>query len=278
VKKLIVNADDLGASGGTAQAVRELYEAGILTSTTALVNQPEWLQAGEYLHDHPELGAGVHLVMNEGSPVLPGRQVSSLVDDQGCFYQGSALLRRIGRLRTRELEAEWRAQIEKFIQDSGRKPDHLDLHCHFPYVFPSWFRVSLKLAKEYGSLPVRLPFDKDLESKAPLMASKFGFPAWFVLWQGRRYQKMVAKYGLKHPDYLEESFSLRAPEAQRTPEYLEQLFDHLPEGITELLCHPGTELEWRQKDYQALRDERLVRRIRERGIELVTYREVSELS
>jgi chitin disaccharide deacetylase len=274
MKKLIVNADDLGASGGTAQAVKELYEAGILISTTALVNQPEWPQAAEYLRDHPKLGAGVHLVMNEGAPVLPAEQARSLVDGQGQFYRDAVLLRRFGRLHTGELEAEWRAQIEKFIRDSGRQPDHLDLHCHFPYVFPSWFRVSLKLAKEYGNLPVRLPFDKALESKAPLMAAKFGFPAWFVLWQGRRYQKMVAKYGLKHPDYLEESFSLRAPEAQRTPEYLLQLFENLPEGITELLCHPGTEVEWRQKDYQVLRDVRLLERIRVLGVELVTYREL----
>ena len=275
MKRLIVNADDLGASGGTAQAVAELFERGILTSTTALVNQPEWPQAAEYLRTHPELGAGVHLVMNEGTPVLPASQVPSLVDGQGNFYRDAAILRRFGRLRTRELEAEWRAQIEKFIQDSGRQPDHLDLHCHFPYVFPSWFRVSLKLARDHGQLPVRLPFDKALERKAPVMAAKFGFPGWFVLWQGRHYQKMVARYGLRHPDYLEESFSLRAPEAQRTPEYLLGLFETLQDGTTELLCHPGTSLEWRQKDYRVLLDGRLVPRIRDLGIELVTYREVT---
>jgi chitin disaccharide deacetylase len=272
MRRLIVNADDLGASGGTAQAVAELYAASILTSTTALVNQPEWPQAAEYLRAHPELGAGVHLVMNEGAPVLPRGQVPSLVDKAGNFYRDSALLKRFGRLRTYELEAEWRAQIGKFIRDTSRQPDHLDLHCHFPYVFPSWFRVSLKLAQEFDHLPVRLPFDAALESKAPLMAAKFGFPGWFVLWQGRRYQKMVARYGLKHPDFLEESFSLRAPEAQRTPEYLLQLFESLPNGTTELLCHPGTGIEWRQKDYHVLLDSRLLSRIRELGIELVTYR------
>ncbi len=275
MKRLIINADDLGASGGTAQAVKELFERGILTSTTALVNQPEWPQAVEYLRTHPELGAGVHLVMNEGAPVLQRERVPSLVDGQGNFYRDAALLRRFGRLRTRELEAEWRAQIEKFIQDTGRQPDHLDLHCHFPYVFPSWFRVSLKLARDHGHLPVRLPFDRALETKAPIMAVKFGFPGWFVLWQGRRYQKMVAGYGLKHPDYLEESFSLRAPKAQRTPEYLLELFENLPEGTTELLCHPGTSLEWRQKDYRVLLDGRLVPTIRELGIELVRYSELA---
>ncbi|MBN1810202.1 MAG: ChbG/HpnK family deacetylase [Anaerolineae bacterium] len=272
-KRLITNADDFGYAEGSVPAIIELYEAGIVTSATALVNQPHWPEAAAYLRDHPGLGAGVHLVMNEGRPILPVAQVRSLVDDQGQFRDGNALLRRYGRLRVRELKAEWRAQIEKFIADTGRRPDHLDLHCHFPYVFPSWFRASLELAREYGHIPVRMPFDDALDRKAEALAAGAGFPAWLVRWQGRRYQRMVARYGLKRADYFEPFFSLFVPDEHRTVDYLLGLLDVLPEGVTELITHPGT-VGWRDKERRTLLDPLVKARIEELGIELITYGEL----
>ena len=270
-KQLIINADDLGYPAGTVPAIIELYEAGVVTSTTAMVNQPHWPEAAAYLRDHPGLGAGVHLVMNDGRPILPSERVPSLVDAEGCFRDGTPLLLRYGRLRTAELEAEWRAQIEKFIADTGRQPDHLDLHCHYPYVFPAWFRASLELAQEYGHLPVRMPFDDALDRKAEEMAAGSGFPVWYVRWQGRRYQRMVERHGLKRPNYFEMSFS---QDGHRTPEYLLGLLDALPEGVTELLVHPGTE-DWREEDYHALLDPRVRQRIGKSDVELIAYGDLS---
>lgn len=269
-KYLIINGDDLGHPEGSVPAIIALYEAGIITSTTAMTNQPNWPEAAAYLRDHPGLGAGVHLVMNEGRPVLPVEKVRSLVDAQGRFRDGAALLRRYGRLRLHELEAEWRAQIEKFIAATGRQPDHLDLHCHYPYVFPAWFRVSLKLAEEYGHLPIRMPFDDALDLKAATMAAGSGFPAWYIRWQGRRYRRMAQQRGLKYPNYFESSFSLFATDEHRTAEYLLSLLETLPDGVTELLTHPGT-VDWREKEYRALADPRVRERIQELGIVLVTY-------
>jgi len=266
-KRLIINADDLGHPAGTVEAVITLYEAGVVTSITAMVNQPRWPEAAAYLGDHPGLGMGVHLVMNDGRPVLPPEQVPSLVDAEGRFRDGARLLLRYGRLRTAELEAEWRAQIEKCIADTGRLPDHLDLHCHYPYVFPAWFRVSLELAQEYGHLPVRMPFDDALDRKALEMAASNGFPVWYIRWQGRRYQRLVEWHGLKRPDYCEMSFT---QDGHRTAEYLLSLLDALPDGVTELMTHPGTE-DWREGDYRALLDQQVQRRIEELGIELIAY-------
>jgi predicted glycoside hydrolase/deacetylase ChbG (UPF0249 family) len=270
-KRLIINADDFGYTEGTVSATVALYEAGIVTSTTALVNQPHWPEAAAYLHDHPGLGAGVHLVMNEGRPILPPEQVPSLVDAEGRFRDGTPLLLRYGRLRTTELGVEFRAQIETFIADTGRSPDHLDLHCHYPYFFSSWFRASLALAQEYGHIPVRMPFDDALDRKAAGLAAGAGAPAWYVRWQGRRYQRMIERYGLKRPNYLEMSFSLFVTdESRRTAEYLLSLLDELPEGSTEWLVHPGTK-DWRAKDTRALLDPRVKQRIEELGVELVTF-------
>jgi len=266
-RRLIINADDFGYAEGSVPAIITLYEVGVVTSTTALVNQPCWPDAAAYLRDHPGLGAGVHLVMNDGRPILSPEQAPSLVDAGGCFRDGTPLLVRYGRLRPAELKAEWRAQIEQFIADTGRPPDHLDLHCYYPYVFPAWFRVSLELAQEYGHLPVRMPFDDALDRKAPEMAADNGFPVWYVRWQGRRYQRLVERCGLKRPNYFEMSFS---EDGHRTVEYLLDLLDALPEGVTELLAHPGTG-GWREGDYRALLDPRVRQRIEESGIVLISY-------
>jgi predicted glycoside hydrolase/deacetylase ChbG (UPF0249 family) len=271
MKHLIINADDLGAAEGTVEAISTLFEKGLVTSTTALVNLPDWPRAAAYLKKHPGLGAGVHLVMNDGKPVLPVEKVRSLVDGQGNFYDGKALLLRFGRLSLNQLEAEWRAQIMKFITNTGHLPDHLDLHCHYPYVFPSWFRVSLKLAAEFGHLPVRMPFDDALDAKAPDLAKGAGFPVWYVRSAGRRYQRMLRRYGLKRTDYWESSFS---QEGHRTPEYLLGLLENMPEGSTELLCHPGTLRDWRKQDYQALMDTRIKARLQKKDILLVNYQNI----
>jgi len=266
-RRLLINADDLGYPAGTVPAIVALYEAGVVTSTSALVNQLHWPEAAVYLRDHPGLGAGVHLVMNDGHPILPPEQVGSLVDAEGRFRDGTQLLRRYGRLCAGELKAEWRAQIEKFAADAGRPPDHLDLHCYYPYAFPAWFRVSLELAQEYGHLPVRMPFDDALERKAPAMAAGNGFPVWYVRWQGRRYQRLVERYGLGRPNYFEMSFS---QDGHRTVEYLLSLLDALPEGVTELLAHPGSE-GWRKGDYRVLLDPRVRQCIGESDIALISY-------
>lgn len=267
-KRLIINADDLGHPGGTVEATIALHRAGVVTSTTVMVNQPHWPEAAPYLRDHPELGAGVHLVMNDGCPLLSPEQVPSLVDAEGRFRDGTPLLLRYGRLRPAELKAEWRAQIEKFIADTGRRPDHLDLHCYYPYAFSAWFRVSLELARDYGHIPVRMPFDDAVALKAPEMAAGMGFPAWYVRWQGRRYQRLVARYGLQRPNYFDMSFS---KDGQRTAEHLLGLLDALPDGVTELLVHPGTE-GWREGDYRGLLDPRVRQHIEELGIALIDYR------
>jgi predicted glycoside hydrolase/deacetylase ChbG (UPF0249 family) len=177
---------------------------------------------------------------------------------------------RYGRLRIRELEAEWRAQIEKFIADAGRQPDHLDLHCRYPYVFPAWFRVSLKLAQADGYLPVRTPFDDALDRKAKALAAGGGFPVRYVRRQGRRYQRLVERYGLKRTNYFESSFSLFVPDDRRTAEYLLSLLDALPDGVTELVAHPGTE-GWRDLDRRALADPRVKQRIDDLGVEMIAY-------
>ena len=114
MKRLIVNADDFGWDEGVVQGIIDLYESGVVNSSSCMTNMPAWPQVAAYLRQHPESGAGVHLVFNEGYPVLPAEEVPALVGKEGRFLSDGQILRSFRPGTTAQLRAELRAQIERF--------------------------------------------------------------------------------------------------------------------------------------------------------------------
>jgi len=268
MKRLIINADDFGYDEGVNRAIVELFEVGLISSTSSMTNMPAWPQAAATLRQHPELGAGVHLVFNDGRPVLPPEQVPALVDEEGRFLDDSRILRSVRPGTTRQLRAEFRAQIERFIADVGRPPDHLDNHCAVSYVRPDRFKVTLEMAVEYG-LPIRAPFGDDLEEMIPLFAAQNDLPTWLIRWLGVRYRNRVDRAGIGRPNAFIQHFS---QDGNRNAEYLLGVLDNLREGwISELLAHPGYDGGWREEDLKALLDPRIGERLAQPDIELVTF-------
>jgi predicted glycoside hydrolase/deacetylase ChbG (UPF0249 family) len=268
MKRLIVNADDMGHSNGVVRGIIELHRANLITSTSCMTNMPAWDLAAAYLREHLDLGAGVHLVFNEGHPVLPKKQVPTLVNGAGQFLNDGQILRNLRPGTTAQLRAEFRAQIERFLHDVGRPPDHLDNHCSISYVRPDHFRVTLELAKEYN-LPIRAPFGDDLDEQAGQLASHNHLPAWLIRWQGAYYRRRVDRGGIRRPNSFIQGFSMPG---HRTPEYLLSVLDGLREGWTsELLAHPGYDGDWREEDLRALLDPRIGERLAAPDIELINF-------
>jgi predicted glycoside hydrolase/deacetylase ChbG (UPF0249 family) len=268
MKRLIINADDLGYNEGVNQAIFELFGAGLVSSTSCMTNVPAWHLAAATLREHPDLGAGVHLVMNEGHPVLPAERVPALIGPDGLFLNDGQILRSLRRGSTAQLRAEFRAQIERFIRDVGRPPDHLDNHCSISYVRPDRFRVTLELAREYG-LPIRAPFGDDLEEQAETMARHNSLPPWLVRRMGAYYRRRVDRAGIRRPNTFVQHFSMPG---HRTPEYLLSVLDGLRDGwVSELLAHPGYDGDWREGDLRALLDPRVGERLGQDDVELVSF-------
>jgi predicted glycoside hydrolase/deacetylase ChbG (UPF0249 family) len=268
MKRLIVNADDFGMDQAVQRGIVELHQVGIVSSTSCMTNMPAWPEAAAYLRAHSELGAGVHLVMNAGRPVLPANQVPALLGPDGHFLDDGHILRSLRPGTTAQLRAEFRAQIERFAADVGRLPDHLDNHCAISYVRPDRFRVTLELAREYG-LPVRAPFGDDLEEEVARLAAHNQLPEWLVRWQGARYRSRVDRASIPRPNTFIQHFSMPG---NRTPEYLLSVLEGLREGwVSELLVHPGYDGDWRQGDLEALQDPRVRQRLAAPDIELVTF-------
>jgi hypothetical protein len=271
VKRLIINADDFGYSEAVVRGIIDCHQAGVISSTSCMTNMPVWPQAAAYLRDHPELGAGVHLVFNEGRPLSTPSRVPALIDAEGRFLADADILRSVRPGTTDQLRAEFRTQIERFIADVGRPPTHLDNHCSVSYVRPSRFRVSLELAKEYG-LPMRAPFGDDLDVQVPELARINGLPAWLVLRQGKRYRRAVDRLGIRRPNTFIMSFSNIEG---RTTEALVGVLEQVRDGwISELLTHPGYDGDWRESEIRALLDPQVKECLTDQDIELVSFAEI----
>lgn len=150
MRKIIINADDFGISQGTTLGIIEAHKNGVVSSTTAMMNMPYVGEALKQAAKYPDLGVGIHLVLTTGSPV--SSNCPSLVDDEGNFHSLKDGFDHT-RVNLDELEQEWDAQIQKFIELAGHLPTHIDSHHHM-HLRMNLIDVALKLAAKYD-VPMR---------------------------------------------------------------------------------------------------------------------------
>ena len=111
---LIVHADDLGLARSVNAAFIAGLKTGLINSGSAMVPCPWFSEIAAFARVHPEADIGLHLTLTSErkktfAPISPRADVSSLVDEQGCFLQEWTPEARID---SRQVETELRAQIE----------------------------------------------------------------------------------------------------------------------------------------------------------------------
>lgn len=159
-KNIILNVDDFGLTAGVDQAVFELNSAGVVNSTTALVNSPHFERDIKRALECPGLGVGIHLTIDLFTAEV---YHPSLCDDQMLFHTGKThdIIR---GLDSEVIYNEWKAQIEKFIRVSGALPTHIDSHHHAHIINYDAGLAVQKLASEYR-IPVRAFTASNYKSK-----------------------------------------------------------------------------------------------------------------
>jgi len=269
--RLIVNADDYGRTAAVSQGVRNAHLFGIVTSTTCMMNMPTVMEDIRIAQQEaPRLGLGVHLVLTSGKPLLPVKQVSSLVASDGSFMKLDQFLARLDQIDPLQVQAEWRVQIERFVAAAGRPPTHLDSHHHSSYFTEPLFRGMLELAREYGA-GIRLVIAQGGDG------SMAGLP-----------DKILAPIKVYAPRLLDE-FKPRTPhvfyasfyDKMATKDELLRLIAGLGPGTSELMCHPGyadpillagsTYAHQRESELATLTDPEVRQAIKSRGIELISF-------
>jgi chitin disaccharide deacetylase len=289
MRNLIVNADDLGWTAGVNRGIAEAHRNGIVTSTSLLANGPAFDDGVKTVSELPGLGVGVHLNLSDGPPTAPAEQVKTLLNDEGKFAGGpeNLLLRLTTKsVDVKEVEKEWEAQIQK-VRDAEIRPTHLDGHKHVQ-MLPGLFGIALRLAKRHGieavrvsheASPLRTALSDGNESGG--MTFKQGIQARGLKLLAKDAREMAERSGIATADY----FCGIAQTGVLTKAGVQKLLNSLPEGTTELMCHPGylddelrkssTRLqESRQAELEILTDKTIRKSVAELGIRLINYEQV----
>jgi len=288
MKELILNADDFGYTRGVNEGIIRAHRDGILTSATLMVNGPAFNDAMERAKSNPKLGIGCHLVLTGGFAVAPPQEIPSLVGRDGRLPKSlGALVARVssGRIPSREIERELRAQIEK-IRRTGIELTHVDTHKH-THVHPRVMHAVGRVAREFGITRVRNPIENLGDSWRTARSERAGLvqnmaASAAVCAVGSWFKSIAQSYGLRSPDH----FLGLAVTGYVSAAALCRLIDTLPEGRTEIMVHPGicdADLartgsrlqQQRQMEMHALLSPDARRAVQEHDIRLISYRELN---
>ncbi|HPO07978.1 MAG TPA: polysaccharide deacetylase family protein [bacterium] len=258
---LIIHSDDAGMSYASNQGTIEALEYGLVTSTSIMMPCPWVCGFADYLKQHPETDAGLHLTMTSeydfyrwmpvaGKPTVPG-----LADQFGCLWDNNQLTNE--HATPDEIETEIRAQIDRAIT-IGIQPTHLDSHMGTLFQNPAYLERYIKVGIEMN-IPV-------------LMMGRL--PVAEQVWAS----------GLPVIDHLHtQSYDWRTTE--KIPHYTEALRSLEP-GITEMIIHCTKPDDVIPKinggrdhlygDYTALISPEICKVVKEEGIILTTWRELKQ--
>ncbi len=286
MRKLVINADDLGADEARNEGIFEAIDAGVVTSASVLANGPALEDALCRIRalKRKNISFGFHLNLSQGEPLAEGHRV--LVGPDGRLHgkeTAHRLLMQEGNEDLgREILRETEAQLERLC-GLGIEPRHMDGHQHV-HVFPAVAPLVLPVAERHGIRWVRLPLEPMPRSDEPAQRAEAAFFEEAEMFSGlavrarvhfdrSRVMKTDAFRGL----YLKGRLSV---------ELLEKVVENLPEGVTELMVHPGRAADAgrgpfsyfstsdRWTELQALMDGRFRAALSRHGVRLVSFLEV----
>jgi predicted glycoside hydrolase/deacetylase ChbG (UPF0249 family) len=282
VKRLIINADDLGADEARNEGIFEAIRAGLVTSASILPNGPALehvlgkIRSGGF----EQVSFGVHLNLSEGRPLA--RDLLCLTGPDGNF-PGKAAAHRLLMMvddpaLKSEIARECALQIER-LRDAGIGVTHIDGHQHI-HVFPSALRTVADAAKGCGIRRMRIPDETVVPGHDDVRPDSLEEARRFAA-LGKEARKVLAGTGIVSSDH----FRGLALKGRLDLEGLLKLIETLPEGATELMVHPGrvpAENAFsafssgdRERELEALLDPRFRLALDRAGVVLISFREIS---
>lgn len=215
--RVIVHADDFGLHPSLNEAIEIAHRHGLVTSASLMPTGPAFADALRRVQDLPALDLGLHFAL-VGVPTLP--------PTLGTFLSAYARGHMPASVITDHLQRQFDAL-------DGLQISHIDSHQHL-HALPSLMRVVCRFAVRNGIPAVRLPLDG---------------PAYVRVSPGRRAQaaalaamsclsrRYIKAYGLRTSDH----FSGMAVSGHLTSSTLTAYLANAKPGLTEIVCHPGTD-------------------------------------
>lgn len=227
VKQLIVNADDFGFSAGVTDGILHAHHRGILTSTTLMTTMPDRDRAIDLAKSTPTLGVGIHLCLTQGTPLT---SCHKLLNAAGQFPRALPTLARrlLSRLARQQAADEFSAQID-YARHRGLAITHLDSHKHI-YHLPMLQEIILLVAERHAIPRIRAAREIRLPGQ-PGPSTPYSVLAHFA----RRLALRAQARGIATPDW----FYGLASTGRTTSAVWMALLNHLPDGVGEVMIHPG---------------------------------------
>jgi predicted glycoside hydrolase/deacetylase ChbG (UPF0249 family) len=282
MKRLIVNADDLGLTPGVNRAIVEAHRDGLVTSTSLIANGAAFDDAINLLAENPGLAVGLHVNLVYGKPVAEA--VDSLVNQDGEFHSlaDQSLRLTMGAARSDELRRELAAQAER-LRASGVVITHIDSHRNI-HLHPLAGWAISRLADEIGVRWVRFRRQRPILPRVGAqrigigdrLNHAAGLTGFLLASVARAEWPRVDRFIAGVP---------ALPDASPAAHF-DAMLEALPDGITEWACHPGyvdSELralaapkytDRRDGERQLLIDPEALCKLSESQIELISYRDI----
>jgi predicted glycoside hydrolase/deacetylase ChbG (UPF0249 family) len=221
MRRLIVNADDLGYDRVVNEDIFRLIEAGSVTSATILANGPAVEAAAARLQDFPQASFGVHLNVTEFPPLTRGGVLDALCDESGALATGWARNLALSGEMRKAVFREWCAQVERAL-DLRVPVSHLDSHHHI-HTHPALFGVFKRVQFRFNIRKARLR-----RNIFNLGRRRLGIRAATTAWN----LGLTAVVPTRTTDAFTEFATL-----------YERVVAGCPwTGTVELMCHPGSPL------------------------------------
>ena len=278
MKKIIVNADDLGLTKSINEGIARAYREGIVSFISPI-------PSGEAFDDAARLAAelkleeiGAHLALSETVPVTEAAKIPTLVTKESRFHphHNEFLIRFfLGKVNRDEIHLELKNQLER-LRKLNIRITNISSHEHV-HMVPEILEIFVRLAKEYGIPSIRYPRGE-------------GRPASFVV--ARLYRSIVLSYfdkrmgdivrksGLAYTDH----FRGFLDSGNLNEDALMGIINGLKEGTTELICHPGfvgpevvDRYRWHidcETELFALTSRRVRKALDDNGVKLISYKDL----
>ncbi len=277
MRKLIINADDLGVTEQRSHGIFLCTAFGTVTSASLMVNGYGSTLAARHAREK-NVPVGIHFNFTEGVPISKPGDVFSLLTPDGFFIDRESLLRKlsIGEIQKDHILREARAQTEWCIEHYGM-PTHADSHHHL-HVHPFIAPILTQIFDRYGISFVRIPSEPLPPFGFEIPKEKIQHLTSIITWTEES-KKLFAAHGMKFVDH----FRGLALSGNASARNLRHILGRLPEGTTELMVHPGSpnaigdafEVHpQRQTELNMLLSDELKKELKERNIELCSYREL----
>lgn len=164
--KLLTQGDDFGFTRGVTLGIVDSIDRGVLRNTGLFTNMPSTEFAVSFMKDRPQACFGIDFNIVSGPSVADPKKIPHLVDENGEFIRSGVRTKdpafkteegRMAMFPYEECYTEMKAQYDRFVELTGKKPGYLHAHS---LMTENYMQVIRDISKETG-----IPFSMDLQKK-----------------------------------------------------------------------------------------------------------------